>query len=89
LAINQNAQSAIDFQSLHLLAALLINVMDNENGSNLADAIKVALKIKASCRAKRSYLFVLTDGFGQEGPEGNKGLERLSSGKAAAKGKMK
>jgi hypothetical protein len=66
LAINQNTQGAIDFQSLQLLAALLTNVMDNGNGSNLPDAIKVTMKIKASCPTKRSYLFVLTDGLFSE-----------------------
>jgi hypothetical protein len=37
--------------------------MDNENVSNLADVIEVAMKIKVLCPAKRSDRFVLTDGL--------------------------
>jgi hypothetical protein len=37
--------------------------MQNECESNLADGLLVSLKLKALAPAKRSYLFVLTDGL--------------------------
>jgi PAX-interacting protein 1 len=63
LAINQNTQRAIDFQTFELFGSLLSTLMENECGSNLADALLVALKLKSLAPAKRSYLFVLTDGL--------------------------
>jgi hypothetical protein len=63
LAVNQNTQRAIDFQSFQLLGTLFAALTENGNSSNLADAIQVAMKIKSLSTTKRSYLFVLTDGL--------------------------
>jgi hypothetical protein len=62
LAVNQNSQRALDPFSSDLWLSLLSSIPINETSCNLFDAIQVSMKLKSTSSAKRSYLFVLTDG---------------------------
>ncbi|KAK8886006.1 hypothetical protein M9Y10_041465 [Tritrichomonas musculus] len=66
IAVNQNTQTCLDPHGSDLWASLFSTFERHDNKCNLYDAILCAMKLKSTIVAKKSFLFVFTDGLYDE-----------------------
>ena len=63
LAVNQNTQTCLDPHGSDLWLSLFSTFEKHDSKCNLYDAILCAIKLKSTIVAKKSFLFVFTDGL--------------------------